>query len=277
MTARQTYLRLLNEYLNVSPRTTGSFDELSDELDRAERQMLDNPPPGVNPGLLDESPLGHQIVPRGIPVFSDEFETVPEIDWPEMIAAKDSPRLRPFVSHMLDQESDGSCASEGLAGSIMCRRSMAALPKLLLNPLAVYGRVNGGQNRGSTLADNLRWMEQYGVPSEAAWPRSKGWRAEPSEEAREDAMRHRVLKYLRIRNKEEFGTCLVKGLGPVYFGYPGHAIWGCDAIDRRRFRFTNSWGAGWSDGGFGTISYDSIYWGYGVYLILSVTTPEGEV
>jgi C1A family cysteine protease len=85
-----------------------------------------------------------------------------------------------------------------------------------------------------------------------------------------------VLKVVRIRNKEEFGSALIYGL-PVYFGYSGHAIYAVDPIDRSRFRYANSWDESWGDGGFGTISYNSIVWSYTAYAILTVTTPTDEL
>lgn len=278
MSITDTYLDLLAKYQANPPVPQSAMD---DALTRIERQMLDNPPPGKRRGLLEFTPpsyagLGDCENVFKAPPLSDVFETIPEDQWPDKIAEQDSPRLRPFVWDILDQDGVGSCASEGITGCVMARRKIKDCPDIKLNPFFVYHTVSGGYDGGSTLTDNLAFLQTKGVCSQDIWPRSKGWRATPSDAAYENALRHRVLKTARIRTKEEFGSALLYGL-PVYFGYSGHAIFAVDPIDRSRFRYANSWDESWGDGGFGTISYSSIVWSYTAYAILSVTTPEDEV
>jgi len=276
-----TYLELLDEYLKAPQGECGS---LSDALTRAEEAILDNPPPGQRRGLLEFSPpdidaafgFGDLLDVFRAPPLSDVIETIPEDEWMDHINDPDGARLRPFIWDILNQGSVGSCASEGITGCVMCRREVKGMPQVKLNPYFAYGRVNGGYDGGSTLVDNLAFIQKYGVASQAVWPRSKGWRERPSDEAYANALRHRVLEVARIRNKREFGSALIFGM-PVYFGYPGHAIFACDPIDRTRFRYANSWDESWGDEGFGTLSYSSIQWSYGAYAILSVTTPDDEV
>ena len=249
----------------------GLHSQIDDELTRLECRLLDHPPPGQRRGLIES--VGEPIIRA--PSLDDVFGVIDESDWPDAIADRDAARLRPFCWMSLSQGSVGSCASEGIGGAVMCRREVAGRPQVALNPYAVYGRVNGGSDRGSTLDANLDYMLRYGMPSQDVWPRSKGWRAKLSEEAVENAKRHKVLEVARIRNKTEFGSALIYGL-PVYFGYSGHAIFAADPIDRSRFRYKNSWG-NWGDDGFGTLSYNSIMWSYGAWAILSVTAPDDEV
>jgi len=255
--------------------------DLSDALARAEHEMLDNPPAGKRKGLLEFNPpelrgLGDVHNVYRAPRFADVLEVIPETQWPEKIAEPDAARLRPFIWDILDQDGVGSCASESCTGTVMCRRSVRGAPQIKLSPWFVYGRVNGGYDGGSTLSANLEFLMSKGVASQDVWPRSKGWRTSPSEEAYENALRHRILKVVRITDKASFGSALLYGL-PVYFGYDSHAIYGCDPIDRTRFRYANSWDESWGDGGFGTLSYSSIVWSFASWAILSVTTPEDEV
>lgn len=270
MTRMDRYKELWTAYQQSPPNSLHS--QLDDELTRLERELLYHPPPGQRRGLIESAkPIHIQA-----PALGDVFEVIAESDWPEVIADQDAARLRPYIWTILNQGSVGSCASEGICGTVMCRREIAGRPRVKLSPYAVYGRVNGGSDRGSTLDANLDYMMRYGAPSQDVWPRSKGWRTRPSEAAMENSLRHRVLEVARIRNKEEFGSALIYGL-PVYFGYSGHAIFGADPIDRNRFRFPNSWSVNWGDDGFGTLSYSSIMWSYGCWAILSVTAPDDEV
>ena len=135
-----------------------------------------------------------------------------------------------------------------------------------LNAFALYRYVNGGRDGGSSLSDNLAAAFRYGIPTERVWPRSKGWRTAPSDEAKQDALRHRPDEVYRVANKVEFGTALLLGF-VVYAGYSGHAWFAVDLIDTKRFVWKNSWGADWADNGFGTLSFTQLQWGYGCWAI----------
>lgn len=167
--------------------------------------------------------------------------------------------------------SGNSCGAESAVGGLMCRRNQDGHEHVTLNPYGVYAYTSGGVDRGSTLHDNLAVLQAIGCPSEKVWPRSKGWRAKPNTDALADAAKYRVAKdgVIRIKNRRELQTMVLAGY-PIYFGYTGHAIFGVDLLDLTRFVYQNSWGASWGNGGRGTLTYDRIYWGYGVYAIIAL-------
>jgi hypothetical protein len=197
------------------------------------------------------------------------FRTIPRPEWQEHIAAGSNNSS--LVWTIFNQGSVGSCASESADQSVMLVREDMGLPRVKFNPYATYGRVNGGSDSGSTLSANLSFKRSRGCFPEAIWPRSKGWRATPSEQAYEAALLYRLDEFYEVTNWEEFGSALLQGW-IVYWGYSGHAIVGVDVINEEQFLYLNSWGQ-WGQGseysdfnyGFGVVSRSRIMWSYGVY------------
>ena len=247
-------------------------------------QSLDDPPPGILPGLLVE-PVGVRNAVASIDQ-APGFVRIPIAQWPALIAAKHNTSWWAHTGLPLNQGQVGSCASESKDGGIMLSRERAGLPRVVMNPYATYGRVNGGRDSGSTLSANLSFAKQYGCFPESVWPRSKGWRAEPSAAAYEAAKQYRIVEYYRIPNNdwEAFGSALLQGY-VVYWGYSGHAIVGVDLVSTSTFRYLNSWG-NWGNAsphndqlraGFGVIDKSRIMWGYGAYCFQTVTQEIGPV
>jgi hypothetical protein len=246
------------------------------ELQKTEEWLLDHPPLyevlGANGngsgrfrkrkrGLVEDVLLPRcrvQTFPR------DEFQVIPINEWSDWLTGRDAIDLRPFVKFILDQNGVGSCASEAMAQCIMICRALGRQDPELLNPLFAYYTVSGGRDGGSSLPDNVNFALEHGVPSQLVFPRSEGWRSKPSDAAYEDALKYMLLEVFRIRTWEEFGTCLLLGM-PCFFGYSGHAICGTTLLSTTRLQYVNSWDKTWGDNGFGTISKNSIYWGYGVF------------
>lgn len=140
------------------------------------------------------------------------------------------------------------------------------------NPYFVYRHVNHGRDAGSSIDANLAYLRQDGVCPEAVWPRSKGWRARPSQEAYRIAKRYRILEFYDVTNEVELVSCILYGI-PVVFGYSGHAICAVAMADTRRLIYVNSWGSNWGDSGFGTLSLSRIYWPYGAFAVRTATFP----
>ena len=203
-----------------------------------------------------------------------DFKTIPLNEWSDWIGGPDSVNLRPFVPHIMDQNGVGSCASEAASQCIQICRAIGKQDPVKLSPWAVYHTVSGGRDVGSGLPDNVDFVTTYGVPSQEVYPRGKGWRAKPTAEAMEDAKKYRATEVFRISTWEEFGSCLLYGM-PVYFGYSGHAITAVSLLSTTQLQYANSWGD-WGDEGFGTLSKNSIYWGYGVFGFRAVVRSSSE-
>jgi len=223
-------------------------------------------PPGYKRGLI--LPEGQDI---STPLLRDQpgFDVIPSNQWGDYIAA--GANLSSYPWHNLNQRSVGSCASETVVNTLMIVRAQAGLPRVLGNPYGIYGRVNGGSDRGSSLEANLSFIRKYGMFPENVWPRSKGWRAKPSEAAYEAAYNYRLDEYYRVTNWAEFGSALLRGW-VIQWGYSGHSITGCDLLNTEQFMYLNSWG-NWGSKteyselpyGFGAANKSIIMWGYNVY------------
>jgi len=195
------------------------------------------------------------------PMAADRIKIVPEAEW-DALAAQIT--LRPFVKTVLDQGQVGSCAAESSVQALMIARAMAGLPHVVLNPYYCYHTTSGGYDEGSSIDDNLEFLMRYGCAPESVWPRSKGWRAEPSAEADEAAREFRIDEFFDISSVPEMVSCNLDAF-PVVFGAQGHAI--CAVAHKGSYPLiVNSWTPGWEDGGFGKwCDYNAINWSYGAW------------
>ena len=212
-------------------------------------------PAGRKPGVLPRKSRLGEWCPRA----SEHIKLIPRGEWEERAA---DISLRPHVHTVLDQGSVGSCATESTAGGIMVARSMQGLPHVVLNPWFIYQETSGGRDQGSSIDENLAFVRKYGCAPESVWPRSKGWRAKPSEEAYEAALPFRVPEFYDVATVDEFVSCVLTGYGVVY-GSAGHSV-----LRVEYMLDLNSYGEAWKDGGFGLwASLNAINWGYGAFAI----------
>lgn len=270
------YTEVMKRYMDERPqdRVRGhGNDPLLAELDYFECAMLDTPPMGQRKGLVLP---GEMETPKGVPMLASltledaDIKVLTDSEIVDIIS--DSNRTPPdyYVRDVHNQKNVGSCAAEGSSGSMACRRNQDGSDTPTLNPYAMYHTTSGGSDRGSTLHDNLAFLQEFGCPSEKIWPRSKGWRTKPSAEAMEDALSYRLSLdgVVKVNNRREFWTMILAGF-PVYFGYTGHAIFASNVLDLDRFTYVNSWDESWGDNGRGTLSSSRIYWGYGAYAVIA--------
>jgi hypothetical protein len=230
---------------------------------------LDNPilseaelaiyPDGYRPGCL---PRDDAFGENCLALCESDIPIIPREQWAGELAKI---TLRPRVRKIKDQGGNGSCASEATTQA----KEVADVGQndewIELNPLSIYRITSGGRDGGSSIGGNLKQVRDVGLLPESYWPRSKGMYAAPPDGWLDVAAQHRIVEYFDIANELEFGSALLAGF-PVTFGYSGHAICavGLAAVDR--IIYANSWGV-WGDNGFGTLSFRSVYWSYGVYAI----------
>lgn len=177
----------------------------------------------------------------------EKIKLIPRQEWAGLAAKmrEEQANLRRYVKTILDQDGVGSCATESTTQSVMVARAIAGLPHVLLNPWFIYHTTSHGRDQGSSIDENLAFARDNGIAPEVIWPRSKGWKAEPSAEAKEAAKEFRIAEFFDVLSTDEAGSALVSGWSIVY-GAKGHSVlkieYDLDA---------NSWGTGWEDEGFG--------------------------
>ena len=202
---------------------------------------------------------------------SDQIKIIPSSQWDDYTG---SISLRPMVRTILDQDGIGSCATEATAQALMVARTFAGLPHIALNPWFIYHTTSGGVDRGSSIDENLQFVMQNGCAPEEIWPRSKGWRAKPSEEAVEAALTFRNIEVYDIGSINEMVSALLTGFAVVY-GSKGHAVLKVEHIDKSKGLDVNSWGETWGDNGFGVwASYRSVDFSYGAYAVRAIREAE---
>ena len=254
------------------------------ELELIEERLLNLPPliqtqgewAPAGHGLVEPTPADFALLDAvGKPMSLEEagIRVIPESEWSGYINGLGGEQVvfaDRYVPGITNQGSVGSCAADAIAGCGMTLRETAGQRNTpTLNGYYLYSRTSGGVDRGSTLQANLALMLQEGCCSERVRPRSRGWRAVPTDAERRDAAKYRLQRYVQVRNWAEFGTMLLLNR-PVYFGYIGHAIYASRLLSTTQLVYVNSWGANWGQSGRGTLSCNSIYWIYGVYALTAM-------
>jgi len=203
--------------------------------------------------------------------LSDRIETIDRSEWAGLIGAVE---LRPYVKKIFNQGRNGSCASEGTHQGCAIIRAWQGLKFVEFNPLAAYGRLNGGRDNGSSIDENLQWVRDYGMLPESYWPRSKGWKASLPDGWKDVAKQYRVAEFFDIGTITEVGTALLKGF-PVVFGWQGHCCVMTTLLDDRTALYANSWATTWGDKGFGKIRLNDVNFGYGAFAVRSMVSQAG--
>jgi hypothetical protein len=154
-------------------------------------------------------------------------------------------------------------------------------PERVFSPSFIYNQINNGVDGGAQFGDALNLLTQVGAAPLSAMPYSQtDYLTRPSPAAVERARRYRAdtWRQVNVRDVNEvkaqiaagfpvlIGALVDEGLqrlqaGQVWQGYTGgqqggHAMLVVGYDDTRgAFKLINSWGPGWSDRGFGWISY----------------------
>lgn len=220
---------------------------------------------GRVPGCLPRASKPGELCP----LAAERIPLVPRNEWAERIENQFYTGLWPAVPAVLDQDGVGSCATESTAGSVMTCRCFNGQNHELLAPWFIYRETSGGADRGSNLDTNLAFVRRNGIAPMRLHPRSKGWRARPTEEAIQAALNYKIEEFFDIQNEVEFVSALLSAM-PVVYGRRGHSIYGIDMVDERNFRMMNSWG-NWGDKGTAVERLSGINWGYGAFAVRVAT------
>lgn len=235
-------------------------------------------PPGRKPGVRKESTSERvarsKIAARCDPI-KGQIEIIPRKHWDERADTIWHKNRRSRFRYVLDQNGVGSCAAESAAGTKAALDERQGLPEVVYNPWFLYQTTSGGRDNGSVIGDNVEFLRDHGACPEEVWPRSKGWRAEPSREAKRVAKFFRLIEFFYVETIDEFVSALLQGYD-VHFGYSGHAVASGQYVKRMTIEYLNSWGIGWGDNGFGKLSLSKVYFSYGAYAYKNarVWTPE---
>jgi len=118
-------------------------------------------------------------------------------------------------------------------------------------------------------------VRDNGIAPESVWPRSKGWQATPSADAREAAKLYRIEEFYDITTTAEIGTALLLGF-PVVFGWSGHSCVMTQLVNPTTAEYANSWG-NWGDQGFGQLRLSSVNFNYGAFAVRTVSLKDQPI
>ncbi len=140
-------------------------------------------------------PLGCKGLPRQLPpgaefpVFGSTGigRLIPRSEWQECDWSH-------FIDEVLDQNGQGACNAFASVQALHVLRRMAGLPYVKLSAGNLYGRINGGVDRGSTLVDAIKELKARGVCTAKMVPELE-WRPSRWPEGWEDeAKKFRVIE-----------------------------------------------------------------------------------
>jgi transcription initiation factor IIF auxiliary subunit len=158
----------------------------------------------------------------------------------------------------------------------------------IFSPSFVYNQINGGQDRGSSVVNALKLMNQVGASTLKTMPYTKNYTAKPTKAAFSEAKKYKISSYYSLKSLSEIKQALQHG-HPILIGivtdstfnsgrykiynkemrknardrlgssHGRHAmvITGYDDT-RQALLLLNSWGATWGEDGYCWVSYDVI-------------------
>lgn len=206
------------------------------------------------------------------PLLADKIQLLPREQWQPC-------DWRRYVREIRDQDGQGACNSFSSTTTLRGCRVMAGLADVRLSAGHLYGRINGGRDRGSLLGDALKVLLEEGCCTvdqigELDWQRNK-WPPGVEQIAR----KYKGHEAFDCPSFQAIGTALQCGFlvnygilvgsdfktddeGWVYEagGRGGHAMCGVGLARRERRGRTqwgvitvNSWGERWGQNGIGIV------------------------
>jgi C1A family cysteine protease len=229
---------------------------------------------------------------RDLPDFRDLRYTAPiRYALPPAVDLAVPPLPAPFEPAW-DQGRIGSCGPNSCAADIVFallrqqQAPTASMPSRLFlyyNARQLMGTINS--DSGVSNRDMLKALARWGWCDESLWPYDPALLAtKPRQECYDQAAGRKIGQYLSVPQQiDQMRSCLASG-DPFIFGFTVYESFESDAVARtgvvpmpgrgesvlgghdvlivgyddaaRRFKFRNSWGPQWGQGGYGTIPYE---------------------
>jgi len=219
-----------------------------------------------------------------------KFDPFDDRDWGFRAVADDIPLPRAVdnrkhVSAIKNQEAEGSCVGFAVAKGIETVLGKKANGKFknmserwAYEKAKVYDEWPGNNYEGSSVRGGLKAAHKIGLCTEEFWPYRPNNRGTPKPKAAENAGKHKVLTYARVRGIDNIKRAIFEngivvsaalvhegwfkprqnGVIPLKKGFDilgGHAF-ALVGYGGKGFWVANSWGARWGKGGFGVLLFN---------------------
>jgi hypothetical protein len=209
----------------------------------------------------------------------DYFTPIPRSQWKTLIEQQTSPFLDQLRGEDLpphDQGNTNYCWAHGTVRTVEIESLYQTGIAQLYSAESIGVPVTGGRNRGGTPEEALSRLRSHGACRQELWPRNELSTRLWTPEVETDALRHRILRFLRVDSWDMQITLaflrfpvaiglrwwghLVAQLSPVILP-DGEIGIGCD----------NSWGADYGENGYFALTEDTGTADLGAVAPLSVT------
>jgi C1A family cysteine protease len=225
-----------------------------------------------------------------VPDLPDHRDFMYAAPTPVMQAIPPSADLTTKCPPVYDQGQLGSCTANAIGAAFQfdeMKQSVngSFMPSRLFiyyGERAIEGTIN--EDSGAMIRDGIKTVAKDGVCPETEWPYDiTKFAQRPSQKCFTDAKKYKALTYQRlIQDQNTMKGCLAEGF-PFVYGFTvyesmmssavaktgmvpmpgmkekvlgGHAILAVGFDDSKQlFKFRNSWGTSWGDGGYGYMPY----------------------
>lgn len=207
----------------------------------------------------------------GLPIFGDVHGILPRSQWLEI-------DFEHYGVPTLNQANTSSCSGHATCNAAEYTWVQSGRELVRFNPFFIYALINHGVDRGASISDTLKAIEQYGICEKDQMPPGAMFQYQIPQAAFQNAKRYKVVKAFQCQTFDEIGTAITKGF-PVVLGiyvgqnFPqvdnelvcpmpngrggGHALCGMGLKNSRRYgpvvKIHNSWGQQFGQNGFAYI------------------------
>lgn len=211
-------------------------------------------------------PRDFEKCPFGSMPFAEPFNLplIPESEWIPRIqeAEQNKTHLRALAEQagltVLDQNGTNYCWINAPTFCVMLQRVAHGLPVKRLSPASVGAKIKNFSNQGGWGAEGLEYIVEHGLCTQETWPANAIQRQYDTSAANEERKKYRVREWWELpQTFAALVTCTLLNIpvaiGLAWWSHEVSAVRPVVVDGRVCMEIANSWGADWSDNGYGIL------------------------